>query len=716
MWLLNHWRSRRLYVDIVASFFLLLLITCAAISWYTYQNNSSALINIADDLILQTSRASIDKTIDYLEQSRTLTELGTQLITSSKDLNVENKQLLSFMKWGMRSYSFIASLYIGTEDGKFLQVRRLPPNATYRADPAQLLPGGSYYAIRFVDRSTKGAETEVWSYVDQEGKTLDTETLNKVMYDHRGRDWYQNVNQSRSFKWSDIYVFNSSQLPGLTAANPIFSGNQFMGVMAADIEIAVLSGFLRDSKIGKYGKAFIVSSKGEIIAHSHLENTSIVEGNKIRMVLVNDLKDMTLKMAFKEHVNNKKDKFVFQYEGNDYLAYFMAFPGSFNKNWGIGVVAPVDAFIGTAKATNYRILLMSIIILIVSSLVVLLIAMRIAKPIMTLAEETKKIRSFDLQGDEEVKSSIFEIQVLNEAMVAMRQSMRTFSKFIPKILVSKLIKTGQDMAIGGKSRKATLLFTDVANFTTLSENYPPDKLIIHLSEYFEEITQIIMQSNGIIDKFIGDAVMAFWGAPTPDRAQAIHACVAALKFKKRLLELNRKWKFEGKPELPTRIGIHTGEVIIGNVGSSDRLNYTALGDSVNLASRLEGVNKMYGTEIIISEEVYKEVSAHALARPLDVVAVKGKNRGIKIYELIGLMGDDPVLLPTEEQTEFCKLFTKAFQVYLEKRWDEAIRIFQEIVTKFGQDQTAVMYIKRCKEFKKKAPPKDWDGVVHLKSK
>lgn len=152
------------------------------------------------------------------------------------------------------------------------------------------------------------------------------------------------------------------------------------------------------------------------------------------------------------------------------------------------------------------------------------------------------------------------------------------------------------------------------------------------------------------------------------------------------------------------------------MGSSDRMNYTALGDTVNLAARLEGTNKMYHTHIIISEEVLLEVQEHCLVRPIDLVAVKGKTKGVKIYELIGIFHDDPALLPSEMQVNYCKLFTKAFQLYLERRWDAAISLLEDIKKHFGDDYTGPLFGVRCTNFKENPPPEDWDGIVHLTEK
>jgi adenylate cyclase len=376
----------------------------------------------------------------------------------------------------------------------------------------------------------------------------------------------------------------------------------------------------------------------------------------------------------------------------------------------------MDVFIGKVKSTQEKFLLISLVILFLSIFVVGLIAHRIARPINALADQANRITSFDLSDVDEVSSGIVEIQKLQSSISRMRHSLSSFGKFVPKALVRKLIDKGIDVKVGGKMKNVTLLFTDIAGFTTISETYPADKLMNHLSDYFDEMTQIIIDENGTVDKYIGDAIMSFWGAPGNDKDHALHACKSALLCQRRLLDLNRKWGFEKKPILFTRMGLHTGDVIVGNLGSTERLNYTAIGDSVNLAARLEGVNKNYGSCVIISQATYKHIQDYAVVRPLDVVAVKGKNEGIKIFELIALQNTDPLLLPTNEQLKFTEQFARGFTLYLEQRWDEAIEAFKDIQLRYPEDIPCRLYIERCEAYKKTPPGADWDRVNHLHSK
>jgi adenylate cyclase len=221
-----------------------------------------------------------------------------------------------------------------------------------------------------------------------------------------------------------------------------------------------------------------------------------------------------------------------------------------------------------------------------------------------------------------------------------------------------------------------------------------------------------MAHNGTIDKYTGDGIMAFWGAPVPNQHHAFSACKGTLACCAKVRELNKKWENEGEMPLPTRFGLHTGESIVGNMGSSERMNYSVLGDSVNLASRLEGANKTYGTEIIVSEKIFEMVSDVFLFRPLDIIAVKGRKKGIKVYELMAEKGDESA---RKEEAQ-CKDFTQGFKRYLERDWEGSISTFEEILKRFPSDRPTEIYLERCKAFRQSPPGADWDGVIHLDHK
>ncbi|MCX8000155.1 MAG: adenylate/guanylate cyclase domain-containing protein, partial [Leptospiraceae bacterium] len=216
----------------------------------------------------------------------------------------------------------------------------------------------------------------------------------------------------------------------------------------------------------------------------------------------------------------------------------------------------------------------------------------------------------------------------------------TFSKFVSQDVVNELLKDPDKIALGGARREITVFFSDVRGFTTLSESLTPEELVQLLNEYLSVMTDIIIELKGTIDKYMGDAIMAFWGAPVPLEEHAYYACVASIKQVLKLKELQESWKQRNLPTIDIGIGLNTGPAVVGNMGSSHRMDYTCMGDTVNLGSRLEGSNKMYGTRIIMSEYTYERVKDKVYARELDLVQVKGKTHPVRIYELIGLVNDE----------------------------------------------------------------------------
>ncbi len=216
---------------------------------------------------------------------------------------------------------------------------------------------------------------------------------------------------------------------------------------------------------------------------------------------------------------------------------------------------------------------------------------------------------------------------------------QTFSKFVSKSVVDELLKDPKMLKLGGQKKILTVLFSDIRSFTSLSETMPPEELVEHLNEYLQTMTDLVIQYDGTLDKYVGDEIMAFWGAPLPQDDHALRSCKCAVEMMEKLNQLNTQWEEQGKPALHIGIGINTGEMVVGNMGSSSRMDYTLMGDNVNLGARLEGTNKEYGTNIIISEFTYEQVKDHIIYRELDLVRVKGKERPVKIYELIDIKED-----------------------------------------------------------------------------
>ncbi|NOX35953.1 MAG: CHASE2 domain-containing protein [Calditrichaeota bacterium] len=293
-----------------------------------------------------------------------------------------------------------------------------------------------------------------------------------------------------------------------------------------------------------------------------------------------------------------------------------------------------------------------------------------------------------------------------------RQIKRIFSHYLSSSVVEELLKDPDKIKLGGEKKVCTVMFSDLAGFTSLSEKMDPEDLVKVLNNYLTEMTNIIFENEGMLDKYEGDAIMAVFGAPVDIGNHAVKACRAALQMQRRLQEIREEWKKLGYPSLHQRIGINTGPMVVGNMGSETRFDYTVMGDSVNLGSRLEGANKMYGTQIMIGEETYKMARDHIVVRQLDLLRVKGKTEPVKVFELVALRKDplDPHI------KQLLEVFQKGYQHYLAQNWEWAMRYFKQALEIVPDDVPSKLYLQRCQEFKENPPGKDWDGVYTLRTK
>ncbi len=330
---------------------------------------------------------------------------------------------------------------------------------------------------------------------------------------------------------------------------------------------------------------------------------------------------------------------------------------------------------------------------------------RLSKPLTDLALDMSHIQNFDLDSDIEIHSRIEEVVQMKNSLDNMKKGLRSFKRYVPSDLVSELIKLGKEASLGAENRPLTALFSDIESFTSISESMPPERLSECLGIYFEGMTRAILDEGGTVDKFIGDAIMAFWGAPHPVEDHSARACRAALRCQEFIAERFGRLRREGEPAFKTRMGINTGEAYVGNFGYRDRLSYTAIGDPINLASRLESMNKHYGTRVLVSQSTLTAAGTGFASRPIDRVAVKGKKQGILVYEL----SLDP------QAKDFLSRFTEAFRLYEGRKWAQAAEAFAALAASRSEDGPTKILLERCRGFAA-ASPADWNGVFTLTEK
>ncbi len=287
-----------------------------------------------------------------------------------------------------------------------------------------------------------------------------------------------------------------------------------------------------------------------------------------------------------------------------------------------------------------------------------------------------------------------------------------FANYTSVSMVDELLKNPAMLKLGGQKMYATAFFSDIKNFTTVSESLTPEALVAQLNEYLAAMTDVVLRYEGYLDKYEGDAVMAVYGVPLSRTDHAASACFAALDMQELLISLREKWREENRPLLEARMGMNSGPMIAGNIGGKDRFDYTVIGDAVNLASRLEGANKMYSTSIMISEYTYDLVKDLVYARELDFVRVKGKTKPVRVYEL--LQKRDRSL--SKDAQSAIENFARGLEYYRRMEWVNAVKAFQQALTAKPDDGPTKEFLQRCEIFLQSPRPTDWDGVFEMRTK
>lgn len=286
-----------------------------------------------------------------------------------------------------------------------------------------------------------------------------------------------------------------------------------------------------------------------------------------------------------------------------------------------------------------------------------------------------------------------------------------FSAYLAPSVVRQLIESPKSLELGGEERDITAFFSDVQDFTSISETLSPPRLVELLNEFLTEMTDIILQNEGTVDKFEGDAIIAFFGAPNLLPDHAIRACRASMQMQRRLDELRRGWKAEGKPPLKMRIGLNSGRAVVGNMGSASRMDYTMMGDMVNTAARLEGVNKIYGTTTLIGEPTLHLSGEGFVCRRIDIIRVVGRQEPLAVYELMDF--DDAI---DDRLRRIIDEYERGLQAYHRRNWDPAIECFRRVLEIDPTDGPSGTLLSRCLAFRHDPPAENWDGSYDIRVK
>jgi len=554
-------------------------------------------------------------------------------------------------------------------------------------------------------------------------------------YDPRKGDWYKKAVEKGRVTWSNIYLDKDGK-PVITVAEPFFIDGRLAGVSAADIVLESLLDRLFDLTDLPASEAVLVNYLGQVRIAA---DTSGAGRSKWRSWGPDDAPSIraysegALAPAFMAAARERSGTKV---EGENLLSFARVFirTRAGGKEWYYLVRTPVAEVIGPAREARgaleklqaslalaigreSRALQLALAVMAILSIGAALVAAAlgargVSKPLMDLASALRRVGKGDLEvraapgGADEVGEVS---RAVNEMIAGLKEGVfvkNTFKRYLSASVVDQIIKDPSSLKLGGEERELTVFFSDMSGFTAMSETLEPRALVGLINEYLSAMTDSIFLQEGTLDKYEGDAVMAFWGAPLTQADHARRACWAALDNRSRLKELCKDWEKRGLPSFDIRIGLNTGQMVVGNVGSSARMEYTVLGDAVNTGARLEQLNKLYGTHILISEATRDAAGGAVETREVDLIELRGKKKRIRVYELLGLPGQI-----SAARLSGYRLYEHGLVAYRERRWDDCEAALRSALAALGEDKPSSILLGLLDGVRRLPPSDDWDGTL-----
>jgi class 3 adenylate cyclase/ABC-type nitrate/sulfonate/bicarbonate transport system substrate-binding protein len=655
---------------------------------FSYQRNSDAAMVTVREQAAKARQAAIENTEAMIRDTAgTLHMLATMAALEPGFFRTEPSRDLLYR--AVRSAPEIDAAYVSFEDGYHRVVTRMDDDRR-RSDPK--IPASANWHSSYIDDFSAGeARRRHRLFFDTWGHLVGEYDVATTM-DIRSLPGYAAARESEGLVVTEPTVNPDTGYPVLFVRVPIVHDGTFIGCATANITLDFLSQFLATHRASPHSTTIIADpTDGTVIAAPDKDEGVRMADGKLEVARLDTIADDDAREAYRLQSQTSQDDFVFRSsrDGRELIASFGRFPESFGRPWEAVVLTPTDDFTGELKATNRRIVMIIVVLTAMELLLIYVLSRRLSRPIEAISRELKAAESLSFDGHAARPSTVREIAQLQSAAALLRNSLQSFSSFAPIDVVRGLIKSGIPLSLGVEKRSMTILFSDLENFSTQAEQASPDDLMRRLSVYFDEVSRAISDEHGTVDKFIGDGIMAFWGAPQAEPDHPRLACRGALRAVRRMEKVNAGWTAEGKPTFRMRIGLNSAEVLVGNVGSTERFSYTVMGDGVNVSARLEGVNKQFGTSICISDSVFETLKAEIVARPLRKLRVKGRQQEFMVYELLGLRdADDPEVAVRHEDARLCEMTAEASAHLEAGRVAEATLAYRGILERFPGDRVA----------------------------
>jgi adenylate cyclase len=596
-------------------------------------------------------------------------------------------------------YPAMAAVFVGYEDGRFLYAGR---PETFSIDQRLEFdaPDGPSIILRTIE-GEGAARRETWWFEMPDGSRSPPRTR-ALDYDPRTRPWYVDARRANAPVLTEPYHFAQANVIGVSAGVPLRRG----GVIGFDFTLTTLSGLIGDYKITPNSIIMLASDTGVVFMESEackLEGAQCLPGeDAVRATMRGTVAQLS--------AGDQRIERDLVLGGRDYRLLVHTMPPNLGQRYQIAAAVPIVELSADSETLLERAALAAALAVGLAAGGALLAALLLSRSLARIAGKTERIRDLDFSDRVPVESRITEIARLSASVERMREGLEVFGRYVSKNLVHQIMRSPETAGVGGTRREVTVMFTDIEGFSLLSETMEPELLTNRLSRYFDVLGTAIVANRGMIDKYIGDSIMAFWNAPEPDPDHIANACRAALQAAAAGNQLSEKWKSRGRPGFRTRFGLHTGPAVVGNVGARERINYTLVGAVANQASRLESLNKAYGTEILASGEIAGATADRFVWRHIDRIVAVGTTEQHEIHEPLGEIDSAP------RHAELLAQWEAGRAAYREGRFEAALACFRATTSLKPGDGPSRVFIERCTAFRRDGTPRDWDGTWHFDRK
>ncbi|WP_456717043.1 adenylate/guanylate cyclase domain-containing protein [Bradyrhizobium sp. USDA 4353] len=667
---------------------LLTAVTSSLVWWRTADASSRQLASTINDQIVAAVRKEVASIVDQAHAAHTaIRTLFLQNVLETREADkrefvflsqLQSHPTISWAAFGWPDGSFFAAHKLGDRRLEMMEISLTDHAGERRIDEYDVVPGDIEFASR--------------RFVPTGFRVTD-------------QAWFRGAIAADRPDWFKMAEHPTGASAAIAFAGPIDVYQERQGVLAIIIEYTRLSRFLAQLEVGRTGAAFIFDGSGALVASPDANADEINPARGEQPALL-PVAQRAVAMAIDQKMDEAwRSRLTDVADAYETTVTPLPFPG-----WRLVTVIPEAEFLGPVQATLHRLIVMLVAGAALAALAsAILVRSMIAVPLARVVGELRHVEAFALESVRCHPSRLREIGSLSGAIAEMASGLSAFRKFIPTDLVRGLLRQGVQAKPGGTLQELTVMFIDIAGFTGLSERMG-DGLVGLLSRYLDLVSEVVVAHGGTIDKFIGDAVMAFWGAPQPQADHALRCCLAALACQRAIDEADLVDDLGQK--LRIRIGINTGRMLVGNIGSELRLNYTVIGDAVNVASRLEGANKAYGTTVLIGEATARNAGSSIIVREVDRIGVYGREQGLAVYELITHVAG----AATGPRPSWIDDYERALACYRHRNFPDAAGGFARVLLERPHDGPAALMLERSKRMLADAADRAWQPVATLTTK